>query len=89
MRRRQVVELALGREVGVEHAGARQALAGLEDRGLALGFGEQLRQAMIGLRADHDVDRGLAPGDLLALGLGDAARDGDGEVAALRRGARP
>ena len=54
-----------------------------EDRGLALGLGQQLGQAMIGLRADHDVDRRLAAGDLLALGLGDAARDGDGEVAAL------
>jgi hypothetical protein len=37
---------------------------------------------MIGLRADHDVDRRLAAGDLGALGLGDAARDGNSEVLA-------
>ena len=38
---------------------------------------------MIGLRPHDDVDGGLAAHDLLALGLGDAAGDGDGEVAAL------
>ncbi len=39
---------------------------------------------MIGLRADDDVDRRLAPDDLLALGLGHAAGDGDGQVAPHR-----
>ena len=39
---------------------------------------------MIGLRSDHDVDGRLAPHDFLALGLGNAARHGDGEVAARR-----
>jgi hypothetical protein len=38
---------------------------------------------VVGLRADDDIDRRLAPDDLLALGLGDAARDRDGEVAAF------
>ena len=46
-------------------------------------LGDQLGQPVIGLRADHQVDGGLAAHDLLALGLGDAAGDGDGEVAAL------
>ena len=83
LRRRQMIELALGREVGVEHARTRQALAGAPYGGLALGFGQKLGQAVVGLRADDDVDGGLAAHDLLALGLGDAARDGDGEIAAF------
>ena len=83
LRRGQVIELALGREVGVEHARTRQALAGAAYRGLALGLGQKLGQAVVGLRAHDDVDGGLAAHDLLALGLGDAARDGDGEIAAF------
>ena len=35
---------------------------------------------MVRLRTDHDVDRRLALGDLLALGLRHAARHGDGEI---------
>ena len=84
-----MVELALGGKVGVEHAGARPALAvDAPFVGLARDPGQQLGQAVIGLRPDDDVDRGLALDDLLALGLGDAARDGDGEVGAVARGAR-
>ena len=37
---------------------------------------------MVGLRAQHNVHIGRAPTDLLALGLGDAARDGDHHGAA-------
>ena len=45
---------------------------------------EQLRQMMIALRADHDVDHGRAADDLLAFGLRDAAGDRDLHVATLR-----
>ena len=88
LRRRQVIELALGRKIRVEHARAGQALAGAPEGRLALGLGQQLRQAMIGLRTDHDIDGGLAPHDLLALGLGDAAGHGDGEIAAYGAASR-
>src|SRR5260370_24257162 len=77
-----MVELALGRKIGVEDAGARQALAGAPEGLLALGLGQQLGQPVVGLRPDDDVDGGLTAHDLLALGLSDAAGDGDGEVAA-------
>ena len=40
--------------------------------------GQQLGQLVIGLRSDHQIDGRLAPHDLLALGLGDAAGHGDG-----------
>ena len=36
---------------------------------------QELGQAMIALRTDHDVDRRLAAQDFRALGLGDAAGD--------------
>ncbi len=36
---------------------------------------QELRQAMVALRADDNVDRGLAAQDLRSLGLSDAARD--------------
>ncbi len=42
----------------------------------------QIGQAVIGLRAEHQVHGFGAAGDLLALGLGDAAGDADDEVAA-------
>ena len=70
---RQMVELRLSREVGRQR--------------LAAGAGDardQLRQLVIALRADDDVDIGRAAKNLAALGLGDAAGDGDGHVAARR-----
>ncbi len=47
---------------------------------------QQLRQMMIALRADHDVDHRRAAHDLLALGLRHAARDRDLHRAAPARG---
>ena len=50
---------------------------------------------MIALRPDDDVDDGRAADDLLALGLGDAARDDDlrlapcGRALVLQRRTRP
>ena len=41
---------------------------------------------MIVLRTDHEVDRRRAANDFLPLGLGDAARHGDGHAAAFLRG---
>ena len=63
------------------------ALAILVDRGevgadpLAArpgGAGQQFGQLVIGLGPDHEIDGGLAAHDFLALGLGDAAGNGDG-----------
>ena len=42
---RQVVELVLGGEIGLDHRAAGAA-----------GAGHHLRQAVVGLRAEHDVD---------------------------------
>ena len=50
--------------------------------GRARAAGQQLRQAMIGLRADDDVDERRALHQELALGLGDATGDGQDHVAA-------
>ena len=61
------VELLFRREIG------RQPLA----QG-AMGAGDQFRQLVVGLRANDEIHRRLAAHDLLALGLGDAAGDGDG-----------
>ena len=44
--------------------------------------GNELRQAMIALRADDEIDGRHAAHDLGALGLGDAADDGDHRVVA-------
>src|SRR5690242_21407035 len=43
----------------------------------------EVGQAMVGLRPEHQVDRLGAPGDLLALGLRDAAGDADHEITPL------
>ena len=59
--RRQPRKLALGREVSVDHARSNLRLP------------QELRQAMIALRADDDVDRRLTAQDLGALGLGETA----------------
>ena len=53
---------------------------------MAFGAGQQLRQMMIALRPDHDIDRRRAADDLLALGLRDAAGHRDVHGAALARG---
>ncbi len=53
---------------------------------MALRARQQLRQMMIALRTDHDVDGGRAANDLLALGLRDAAGHRDAHLAALARG---
>jgi hypothetical protein len=42
-----------------------------------------LRQAVIGLRADDEIDHRRAADDLLALGLGNTAGDADHQVAAF------
>ncbi len=70
---RQEVELALDREVGVQHPLA----------GGAAGSGDHLGELVVGLRAEHHVHEGRAGHDLLALGLRDAAGDGDDHAAAV------
>ena len=40
-------------------------------------------QPVIALRADHEIDSALAPDDLFALGLGNAARDRDRHAASV------
>ena len=64
-RLRQVVELGLGREIGVQHdaAGAPQAR-------------HHLGQAVVGLGPEHHVHVGRPARDLGALGLGHAAGHG-------------
>ena len=71
-----MVELVLDREIRLDHAARRPA-----------GAGHHLRQAVIGLRAEHDVHIGRAGDDLRPLGLGDAAghRDDGGETRRLAR----
>ena len=66
-------EFVLGGELGLDHA-----LAGL-------GAGQQIRQAMIALRPEDQIDGLGTARDLLALGLGDAAGDADLEVPARSR----
>ena len=62
---RQVVELVLGREFGVDGAGTLPH--GLQHRG----------QAVIALRADDQIDHRRAAQNLGTLGLGDTAGDGN------------
>ena len=68
--RRQMLELVLDRVVG------------LDDLLAAAGAAHHIGQPVIGLRADHQVDDGRAPQDLLAFGLRDAAGDADRHFAA-------
>ena len=58
---------------------------GLQRTAFALRARQQLRQMMIALRPDHDVDNRRAADDLRALGLRDAARDRDAHIAPLAR----
>ena len=77
MRHRQGIELGLGFEVGGERIASRP-----------MALGDQLRQPVIALRADHQIHRGLADHDFLALGLRDAAGDGDDHLVAFLGPAR-
>ena len=70
----QKAELVLDRKFGLQRAA------------VALGARQQLRQMMIALRADHDIDHRRAADDLLAFGLRDAAGHRDIHVAAIARG---
>ena len=69
----EVPELVLDRKFGVD------CLA-------LLGALQHVRQAVVALRPDHEIDRALTADDLGALGLRDAAGDGDFHVASLQRG---
>ena len=74
LRRRQKSELVLDREFGLQRAA------------MAFRARQQLRQMMIALRTDHDVNGRRAADDLRALGLRDAAGHRDTHLAALARG---
>ena len=74
LRRRQESELVLDRKFRLQRAA------------VAFRLRQQLRQMMIALRADHDVDDGRAADDLLALGLRDAAGDRDVHLPPVARG---
>ena len=76
-RRRKRVELVVDGKFGVD-----DLLARLRAR-------EQAGQAVIVLRADHQIDRAGAPDDLFALGLRHAAGDRDQHVAAFGSRGRP
>ena len=65
-------KFVLSREVRREHLLARAA-----------GLGDKRPEAMIALRADHDIDGPRARHDLSPLGLRDAAGDRNQHVAAL------
>ena len=67
---RERAELGNGGHVGVDRAALCRCL------------GDEIGQVVIGLRADDDIDLG-AMGDLLALGLRDAAGDGDHRIGAV------
>ncbi len=74
LRRRQKSEFVLGGELGLQRVA------------VLFGAGEQFRQVMIALRADHDVNHGCPVDDLLALSLRHTAGDGDVHAAPLARG---
>ena len=65
-----MVELALDRKIRVDDARRRARPP------------HEVGQAVVALRADHEVDGALAADDLGALGLGDAARHRDGDLVA-------
>ena len=62
-RDRQLREFVLGRKFSVHDAGTDARLA------------QELRQAMVALRTDDNIDSRLAAQDFSSLGLGDAASD--------------
>jgi hypothetical protein len=69
----QVVELGFDRKLDVEHP-ARALLAGRA--------GDQLRQTVVGLGAEHQIDLGRAAQDLRALRLGHATGHRNGHAPA-------
>src|SRR5256885_7717613 len=69
-RRRKKTELVLDRELGHD----RTFLAP-----------ERVRQPMIALWPDHQIDHGRPADDFLAFGLRDAARDRNGDAASFTR----
>ena len=75
--RRQMIEFNVARKIGVDQAGPFGC--GPAARGAAawVGLGDQLGQAVIGLRAENHVDIGCAGDDFITLGLRDTAGDGD------------
>ena len=70
----QHLELVLRRKLGVD------------DNFAARSAGDEIGQAMVALRSNHDVDVTRAPDDLLAFSLRDTARNRDHEAAAFARG---
>ncbi len=74
-----MVEFRLGRKARIEH---------LTPAAAALGLGQHLGQAVIGLRAEDKIDERRSRQDFLALGLRDAAGDRDhhAPAPALARG---
>ncbi len=68
---RQVVELVLGRKLGIDRALAR------------LGPAQKVGQAVIGLRPHDQIDKRRAREDLGAFGLRHAARDRDAQIGTL------
>ena len=73
VRRRQKAELVLNREFGLQRAAVAFCLR------------QKLRQMMVALRTDHDIDGGRAADDLRAFRLRDAAGHRDADSAALAR----
>ena len=73
LRRGQKSEFVLDREFRLQRAA------------MAFGAGEQLRQMVIALRADHDIDHRRAADDLVAFGLRDATGHGDAHGPAVAR----
>jgi len=68
---RQMFELVLDRVVGVDNAFTAARAA------------KRVRQSMIGLRTDDDIDCRHPPGNLLTLGLGHTTGNPDHELPAL------
>ena len=76
----QMVELVLGREVGVDDLSLSRDAAG------------DIGKPVVILRADDEIHFRRAPDDFLAFRLGDASRDAYGDLPGLRplfQGAQP
>ena len=63
-----MIELAFGRKIGVENGAGGLSVGGL-------GAAQKLRQAMIALRPDNDINGFLAAENFFPFGLRDTARD--------------
>ncbi len=73
-RRSQMIELVVDRKLGVDRAA------------VARGARQQIRQAVIALRADHEIDHGGAAENFCAFGLCHASGDSDGDAASAGGG---